>query len=93
MWRLQGCGKPCYGYIYNPTTKHLELDPEKAPIVTLIKDMALDGKSPQNIAIELNKRGIKSSRGLDWSNTAIYRMLRNHTYGGVIIFGVGFGTP
>lgn len=47
--------------------------------------MALDNISPQQIAFYLNKNGIKTRKGNNWSNIVIHRMLNSEVYLGKIV--------
>lgn len=79
-------GKPPYPYIYNSETQQLEVDPEKYKVYREIIDMALSGIPANRIAWELNKLDIKSPGDSYWSNNAVYRILKDQTYLGKIVF-------
>lgn len=52
-------GEPCYGYISNPENPRFDIpDPETAPIVRRIFDLALEGMRPAAIAHLLNDEGV-----------------------------------
>ena len=48
------------------------VDQEEAEVVRTIFSMYADGRSPQRIAADLNRRGIRSPRGGTWASSAIY---------------------
>ncbi|ODA41248.1 recombinase family protein [Desulfosporosinus sp. BG] len=85
-------GTAPFGYDYNSTTKILEPNPEQAEVVRYIFDRALEGIAPQNIAIELNKKGLRSPRGTNFSQTFILRLLKNQVFTGRIVFGKSSGS-
>ncbi|MBE6067406.1 MAG: recombinase family protein [Clostridium lundense] len=83
-------GTPPFGYCYERykdkyNEKGLVVNDNELQIYRLIIGMALDGLSTNAIAMELNKREIKTRQGKLWSSVAICRMLRSETYLGKII--------
>lgn len=78
-------GIPPYPYVYNANTKGLIVDEEKRENYRFIIDSYLKGVTPQKIAWNLNKRSILSPQGKQWSNVAIYRILKDETHLGKII--------
>jgi site-specific DNA recombinase len=69
------------GYIYDPITKEMAPDPEKAAVVVEIFERYASGWSLKSIARDLTDRGIVGLRGRTlWSNGAIARILDNPTY-------------
>lgn len=83
-------GNPPYPYEYQRykekyKSKGLVVNDEKLAIYRKIIDMALEGLSTMQIAIQLNKEGIKSPNGKAWSNVTINRMLIDETHLGKII--------
>jgi len=61
----------------------LVVNPEQAKTVRLIYRLFLDGLSFHTIALELEKRGIKSPQGKDnWSQTTVRSILTNEKYKG-----------
>ena len=53
--------------------------------VAMIRDVAtrmLAGEKLAVMAAELNKKGIRTTRGKEWNGAALARMLRGHRYGG-----------
>ena len=60
-----------------------ELDPDEAPVVREIVDRFLGGEPMRQIAIDLNRRGIKTTRGGEWTGTQVTRLLAKPTYAGL----------
>jgi len=60
----------------------LDIDQEKYKVYRQIIGMALDGMPANNIAWELNRLGIPSPGGKNWSNVAVYRLLKDKTHMG-----------
>lgn len=79
-------GKPPYPYIYNKIKQQLDVDKEKYKVYRQIIDMALSGVPANQIAWELNKLGIKSPGGSYWHNNAVYRLLKDQTHLGKVVF-------
>lgn len=65
----------------------LELDAKWAPIIREIFDLALSGRGSKNIARDLNERGIRTSTGGLWSNSAVLAILNREVYTGTLVFG------
>ena len=94
-------GKPVYGYKMHPTEKNkIVIDPDAAPIVRRIFNMALDGMSCRKIAVQLNEEKVPppaAYAGLTvanpgpytglWSSERISDMLQNETYIGNMVQG------
>jgi DNA invertase Pin-like site-specific DNA recombinase/DNA-binding winged helix-turn-helix (wHTH) protein len=55
--------------------------------VRTIFGMASNGKTPKEIARELNMRNILPSRGTPWGRSSVYRILTNEKYAGSNIYG------
>jgi site-specific DNA recombinase len=79
-------GTPPYPYTYNRQTRQLDIDQEKYKVYRQIVGMALDGIPANKIAWELNRLGIPSPGGKSWSNVAVYRLLKDKTHMGKIVF-------
>lgn len=77
-------GYPPYGY--KNVNGEMVVEPEKAGTVRWIFDEILAGKSPAEVATELNRKGIPSKRGGHWEGHVINGMLRNEKYTGDVIF-------
>lgn len=95
-------GSPLYGYRKDPGRRNrIVIDPEAAGVVRRIFQWALEGRGKQSIARMLNDGGVPSpsryraehggaspERGSGlWSKTAVWRILRNEMYTGVMIQG------
>ena len=91
-------GTPPFPYEYqewvDPVThvrhyneKGLVVNPTKLPIYRFMVDSFLkDKKSTNEIAWELNRKGIPSPKGTRWCNVTIKRMLVDETHLGKIIY-------
>ena len=86
-------GIPPYGLQRDPTNRyHLIADPETAPIVKLIFDLALNGYGTMRIAKHLMEKKIPITRVREpvqsdvryysWSGSVIGKILRNPVYKG-----------
>lgn len=77
-----------FGYNKVRIGKDWTLEPnDKAEYVRLIFDMYVNQwKTPYEIANELRKLGIKSSRGVEWNRDTVRKVLRNVHYTGKILF-------
>ncbi|MED3912858.1 recombinase family protein [Peribacillus simplex] len=80
-----------YGYLYDPTTKKLEIDPYKSEIVKLIFDQYLQGKGMKSIAFYLNgdnkeNKIYPSPKSKRWSEYTIGFILKNQVYIGDIVY-------
>lgn len=91
---------PPYGYLKSSTDKHQLLpDPETAPIVQEIFQMALEGKKTSETAKELNRRRVPTplqykqhkikadcqDRALMWSHSMVLNILKNYKYTGAMV--------
>lgn len=85
-------GKPPYPYYYNKETKEVLVDREKLPHYRFIIESYLSGKSIQDIAVELNVRGIPSPGGKKWNTTNVHRMLKEEVHLGYVILGKTTGS-
>ena len=65
----------------------LEPDPDSAPIVRRIFDMAEAGKGTLDITRTLNDEGIASPRGQLWRKTSVHAILVNEAYTGTLVWG------
>lgn len=73
-----------YGYRYTTDKKHVEPDPAEAPTVKAIFTAGQTGKTLHQIADMLNRQGIKTRRGKQWSAGSVQVILRNAFYTGVL---------
>jgi len=83
--RFTGGGIP-YGFILN-NDGVLELDDEKASTITDMYKLKGDGYSLQQIADTINHKGVKTSRGGDFTKQAISAILKNRSYLGEYEYG------
>ncbi|WP_421156826.1 recombinase family protein [Peribacillus simplex] len=68
-------GTPPYPYVYNRITRELDIETKKAKIYNLMKKMFIEDMKPAHeIAWELNKLGIKTSKNADWHENSIRRV-------------------
>jgi site-specific DNA recombinase len=86
---------PPYGYklkrIVNPedssrTRAYRMIDPKEAPILKRIFELRSMGEGGRVIAMKLNKEGIKSRSGGDWTGARIYQILKNSFPCGYIVW-------
>ena len=84
--KAKGGDKPAgvapYGYRFTADKKHIELDPAEAPTVKSIFTAGQTGKTLHQIADTLNKQGITTRRGKQWSAGSVQVILRNRFYVG-----------
>lgn len=85
-------GRAPYGYVYDRDTKKLKPDPETSPVVKrIVTEFLEQHKSSGDIAWGLNKDGILSSMGSQWSYGMITKLLRRDVYQGKIVFNKSKG--
>ena len=85
----QTCGgKPALGYDINKD-KHYVINEVEAACVKLIFDLFANGDGYKKIVDELARRGYRTKRGNAFSVGAIYTILRNEKYIGVLVYGAG----
>ena len=65
----------------------LEPDPDTAPIVKRIFDMAEAGKGMLNTTRILNEEGIATATGKRWSKNGVHYILKNEVYTGTMVWG------
>ena len=65
----------------------LEPDPDTAPVVKRIFDLAEAGKGMLNTTRTLNGEGIASPTGKLWSKNGIHYILKNEVYTGAMVWG------
>ena len=64
----------------------LVIDDEFAPIIKRIFKMAKDGLGGKSIAKKLNEEGLRTRAGNRWGKSSIYRILKNETYTGTMVW-------
>ena len=65
----------------------LEIDPDVAPTVKRMYDMAEAGNGTLEIIRTLNNEGIASPRGRLWARTSVHNILTNEAYTGTLLWG------
>ncbi|MDQ1247930.1 MAG: site-specific recombinase [Actinomycetota bacterium] len=76
-----------YGYLVDPTTKHLVPHPDERHIITdIFTTYATARLGARNIALRLNTHGHRTRNGNLWSGHTILRILGNRLYLGEIAF-------
>ena len=73
-----------YGYRWE--SDHLVIEPEEAKTVRLIYDNFLNGLSAEATEKQLEEMGVKSYKGMHFSNSSIRQILSNITYTGNLFF-------
>ncbi|SFR18894.1 recombinase family protein [Desulfoscipio geothermicus] len=77
---------PAFGYMLSNDRQHLAINPKTAPIYRQIIEKFLSGWGQLKIAKWLNKQGIPTRRGGQWSTNAIRTILSNPVYLGITIY-------
>ena len=78
-------GKAPYGYINNPKTRGIDVDPDLSKVVNKVFQLFADGKkSFTEIALFLSKCGIKQSSGKPVKINQVKKMLSNKFYIGIL---------
>ena len=68
--------RPPFGYQWNTDKSGYVLDPEAAPVVRLVFDLALAGMSLRSICARLEERGVTSPTGRpQWTAATIREVL------------------
>jgi site-specific DNA recombinase len=83
----QGTGIGIYGYKWDKTTGRRLIIDHEAEIVRKIFSMAIKGISTNQIAMSLNKSGVRTKSGSLWYPLTVRRILNNRTYTGKTYFG------
>ena len=76
-----------YGFIYNEEIGNLVEVTNEAFIVRYMFDRYKEGVGTSTIAKELNDKNIPSPTGKKWSDTVVFRMIRNEKYVGDLLTG------
>lgn len=69
-----------FGYQYSADKKHVEIDQGEAAAVKAMFSEGQKGQSLNQIAEILNRQGIKTRRGKEWSAGNVQAILRNRFY-------------
>ena len=86
--RGEWCGgsRP-YGYLVDPQSGHLVVNPDEAPLVAVIFDRyARKRHGAKAIATWLNAHGHRTKAGKPWNHMAVLTVLRNRAYLGEVYF-------
>lgn len=67
---------------YDVVEGNLRINPREAPLVRDIFEGARAGKTMDEIAKQLNDRGLRTKRDRDWTAVKVYRILHNPVYAG-----------
>ena len=78
-------GRVPFGYVIDKE-KHLQLDPEKAPIVLDIFQRFVSGNTLVSIAQNLNDHGIKTAAGHRWTRSSFHKLLSAEVYTGTFVW-------
>lgn len=79
-------GSPPLGYLVDPDTKRLVINPKTAPTVQLAFELYTQGLPVSKVTEELNRRGLRTVRGRKFTKNSLYSVLSNERYTGVYIF-------
>lgn len=80
-------GSPSFPYIYNKTTRELEVDETKVELYRFILDKALQGETCNNISYQLNKMGITTvKRNANWGSKRVRDIVLDRTHLGEVKF-------
>ena len=83
--RGEWIAKAPIGYVNNPKTRNIDVDPVGSKIVhKLFSDFAKGKESVSTICLRLSDYGILNKKGNLWHKSAVYWLLTNPIYTGVI---------
>lgn len=86
-------GKPPYPYRYDRNTKTIIVEDDNRVVYNRMLSWFLEDEMPcYKIAWELNKLGIPSATGSQWSENGIYRILTSEVHCGYVIYGKTSGS-
>jgi len=69
---------------YDVSDGHLLVNAKEASVVREIFDMAVEGRTLEEIATDLNGRSVSTKRGKPWAAIKVYRILHNPIYAGYL---------
>jgi len=69
---------------YRIVDGRLVVEPSEARIVQTMFDLCLRGKTLDEVAAEMDRRGATTKRGTRWNPTKVYRILHNPVYAGYL---------
>lgn len=81
-------GIPCLGYDVDKETMRLVINEWEAKAVALIFRRYLEGAGYSAIIEELNGKGFRTKRGVEFGKNSLYEILRNEKYCGVYTYNV-----
>lgn len=64
-----------YGALASADGLHLEENPEEMTVLTSMMDLMVQDRPFSQIAQQLNQRGFRTSRGVEWTQVAVFQML------------------
>ena len=80
-------GSPSFPYAYNRTTRELDIDESKVELYRFIIDKALKGETCNNIAYQLNRMGIETTkRNANWGSKRVRDVVLDRTHLGEVKF-------
>lgn len=80
-------GSPSFPYVYNRTTRELDIDESKVELYRFIIDKALKGETCNNIAYQLNRMGIATTkRNANWGSKRVRDVVLDRTHLGEVKF-------
>jgi site-specific DNA recombinase len=85
-------GVPPFPYFYDRNTKSLVVDEAKLPIYRMMVEEYLNGTSLKDIAVKVNKMGVKTHIGKYWSEVKVERVIFSEIHLGRIIYGKTSGS-
>jgi site-specific DNA recombinase len=86
--RGQWGGEPPIGYQINRETKRLEIDPSLSAVPRLIFHLYVSkGLGTFKVAEYLNRKGIRTKNGNEWSRETVNKLLKNSVYIGNVVYG------
>jgi hypothetical protein len=75
-----------YGLRVAPDCTRLEEDPDERDVLVLMMELIVQDLSISEVASELNRRGLRTRRGLPWSAVNVFNMLPRLIEAGPKIF-------
>lgn len=80
--------EPPYGYTKN-ADKRLCINIPQAAVIRRMFNLLLSGQSPRQITRTLNELNVPSPRGKKWQHAHVGKVLRQETFAGIIVHGLG----
>lgn len=82
-----GTGAGLFGYDYDAKTKTRRINGEEAEAVRMMYRQYAEGRTKHAIAVEMNRLGIRTKRGVAWHPNSVKRVLTNPAYRGETWYG------